>query len=235
MNSSNPQRLDQLDRSIVSDKKAGWLSWRLVMPQPQLATFEKSRVAAVVVVALCAVFVVLAFAPPAVLLYLTLNGTLIPGTQTFYLAIAFAAFLMITDAAFLSLIYLKTVRPAIRARPFVFDKLQRRFWREGQSDPVLGDYGLIPDIEALQVCSQRVSYSDSSWTVYELNAVMKRPPMARINISASTKRDVLLEDARRLAEFLNLPLLDHTDKEAGTMPPLLARAAGWLRGKTDSR
>ncbi|MDY7011510.1 MAG: hypothetical protein SVV80_12285 [Planctomycetota bacterium] len=80
-------------------------------------------------------------------------------------------------------------------------------------NPVFGNYALLKDMEGLQICSKTVSGSEGgSWTAYELNIVMNRPPRARVPVICHGDRAALFEDARKLAEFLNVPLADHCDE-----------------------
>jgi hypothetical protein len=66
----------------------------------------------------------------------------------------------------------------------------------------------IKDIVALQVCSKKVRGRTSLIDIYQLNLVFREgAPESRVNLMAHCKHKYLLEDARRLAEFLGKPLL----------------------------
>jgi MFS family permease len=72
----------------------------------------------------------------------------------------------------------------------------------------------LDDIVALQVCSKKVKTGGGKYggsclvDSYQLNLVLREgAPETRLNLMAHCKRKYLLEDARRLAEFLGKPLL----------------------------
>ena len=72
----------------------------------------------------------------------------------------------------------------------------------------------LNDIVALQVCTKKVKTGGGkyggSWLIdcYQLNLVLREgAPESRVNLMAHCKGEYLLEDARRLAEFLGKPLL----------------------------
>jgi hypothetical protein len=75
-------------------------------------------------------------------------------------------------------------------------------------DPAFGDYAPLKDIAGIQVCSKQVR-NEGTYTVYEMNIVMSRPDGARIAAMCHGDRAALFADARKLAEFLGVPLVDH--------------------------
>jgi hypothetical protein len=72
----------------------------------------------------------------------------------------------------------------------------------------------ISDIAAVQVCSVLGTItsgrSSSEVTVYEINVVLKNYGNKRINILVSQNYSQIKDDANDFAEFLGVPLLDHT-------------------------
>jgi hypothetical protein len=72
----------------------------------------------------------------------------------------------------------------------------------------------LSDIVAVQICSvlASVTSDESSWGVfvYEINVVLRRPLSKRINITAGENGSQIRSDAATFAEFLSVPLLDHS-------------------------
>jgi hypothetical protein len=120
----------------------------------------------------------------------------------------------------------------LRVPPVVFDKKQGRFWRQGKHDPVIGYSGLMRDIQALQVCSAKITdFEGGTYWSYELDAVLKGPACRRFSVVRRDDRDMIFEDARKLAEFLAVPMLDHTDEESAHVSPAFKRTMAWLLKK----
>jgi hypothetical protein len=68
------------------------------------------------------------------------------------------------------------------------------------------------DIAAVQICSQRVQPNEGrDYTAYEVNLVLHTPPGERVHLFGHAKENDLKADARQLADFLNVPLLDHSE------------------------
>jgi hypothetical protein len=82
--------------------------------------------------------------------------------------------------------------------------------RRRNSRPICG----FSDIATIQICSQlaRIPSGRSSREacIYEINFVLSTPPSKRINISCSEDKEQIYTDAEKFAEFLGVPLLDHT-------------------------
>ncbi len=96
-------------------------------------------------------------------------------------------------------------------RQATFDRLLEEAQISGSGAPVDG----VPlrDIVAVQLCtcSSRIYGNLTVWrTTHELNLVVRGLPGGRINLMAHGRADAIAEDARHLAEFLGVPLLDHT-------------------------
>lgn len=98
----------------------------------------------------------------------------------------------------------------------ILDRRRGRLLRARQGPHPQDDLAAvaIKDIVALQVCRKKVKtgggkYS-GSWLIdsYQLNLVLRKGALeSRVNLMAHCKGKYLLEDARRLAEFLGKPLL----------------------------
>ncbi|MEM7372762.1 MAG: hypothetical protein AAF587_29345 [Bacteroidota bacterium] len=96
--------------------------------------------------------------------------------------------------------------------PIVFDKEANVFWK-GRKDTRKEVEGsrvkhLVPleEIHAIQLISEHVSGSESSYYSYELNVVLK--DASRINVIDHGKLTSIRNDAEALAHFLNIPLWD---------------------------
>ncbi len=98
------------------------------------------------------------------------------------------------------------------SRPVVFDKRRGYFWKgryAEDSSLSRGDPAKVTrlaEIHALQLLSERVSGNKSSYYSYELNLVRKDG--RRINVVDHGSREKLREDAKRLGEFLGVPIWD---------------------------
>ena len=85
--------------------------------------------------------------------------------------------------------------------------------------------GALEDVAAVQICSRYVEDPDDrrlgdrgpgkSYTAYELNLAFLRPEGKRINLICHARQAALREDAQELAEFLSIPLLDHSEEHSG--------------------
>lgn len=97
--------------------------------------------------------------------------------------------------------------------PVVFDRSAGRLWtRRGKFGSRARSEGIpLNEVEALQVCSYCASGEDSSYTAYELNLVLRdaEGQLDRKTLACHARRTALYDDARRLAEHLDVPLLDH--------------------------
>ncbi|MEX0887407.1 MAG: hypothetical protein WD009_13310 [Phycisphaeraceae bacterium] len=72
------------------------------------------------------------------------------------------------------------------------------------------DSHALADVAALQVCSRWVpgDHDTRGYTTYELNIILHQPVQARFNLVSHKHGQALREDARKLDEFLDLPVLD---------------------------
>jgi len=69
------------------------------------------------------------------------------------------------------------------------------------------------EIAALQLCTYYPNSDDDENSCYkatELNLVLTDPPGERIGLMCHSQEDDIRKDARKLADFLGKPLLDHT-------------------------
>jgi hypothetical protein len=64
-------------------------------------------------------------------------------------------------------------------------------------------------VAAVQIALFR-EYNFPRYTIYEINLVFSQPPGERLTLMARFGEQQIRADARRLAEFLNVPLLDHS-------------------------
>lgn len=96
-------------------------------------------------------------------------------------------------------------------KPVVFDRRRDYFWK-GRKDPDaywnrrdLKDFANLDDIRALQLLTEHVSSDKGSYRSYELNLVLVDG--SRLNVTDHGKLDRIVDDARALSEFLDVPLL----------------------------
>ncbi len=98
---------------------------------------------------------------------------------------------------------------AMVRRP-VFDQARGYYWKgrlpdsPAQAEP--GQWARLDDIEGLQLLSEHVRGSESSYYSYELNLVLKDG--RRLHVVDHGKADRLAQDAQRLAYFLGVPVWD---------------------------
>ncbi len=102
----------------------------------------------------------------------------------------------------------------LKEHPIVFDRVQGIVWSRG---PGLGERisGEIPlrNIQALQMCSDLVWAPDQDHEAFQLNLVLAKPPGRRIELVTHGNERALRQDAQQLAQFLRVPLLDHTGRD----------------------
>ena len=67
----------------------------------------------------------------------------------------------------------------------------------------------IADVAAVQLCSKIVN-SENPFRAYQLNLVLNNPKGDRINIFCHGNKKAAYDDAQKLANFINRPLVDHT-------------------------
>jgi hypothetical protein len=67
----------------------------------------------------------------------------------------------------------------------------------------------IRDVAAVQTCLSWRS-GETNWTLCEVNLVLSRPAGKRVSLVNDPDPEAAKADARRFAEFLGVPLLDHT-------------------------
>jgi hypothetical protein len=66
------------------------------------------------------------------------------------------------------------------------------------------------DIAAVQVCDAPNRGTEDSRMLHEINLVLRTPPGERVNLVCSPEGDSVKSDACQLAEFLGVPLWDHS-------------------------
>lgn len=97
-------------------------------------------------------------------------------------------------------------------KPIVFDKTYGYYWK-GRKEPsqtydqsVKKTSAPLSDIHALQIISERVSSSKSTYYSYELNLILHDG--SRLNVIDHGKLSSIREDAQKLASFLGVPVWD---------------------------
>jgi len=93
----------------------------------------------------------------------------------------------------------------------VLDRKAGRMWKQRDVDAAPPEEEVpLQDVAAVQVCSGAIGGPNCSFTTFELNLVLSSPAGERVQIiSHGAERD-LKNDASRLADFLRVPLLDHS-------------------------
>lgn len=97
-------------------------------------------------------------------------------------------------------------------KPIVFDKTYGFYWKGRKEPSHTYDQGVkktsapLSDIHALQIISERVSSSKSTYYSYELNLILHDGN--RLNVIDHGKLSSIREDAQKLASFLGVPVWD---------------------------
>jgi hypothetical protein len=194
----------QIDRNVQSKTKVSFRTLQLAFPFQGVATFTKSRSMNRALVGALVVGLVMMAGCPLFLYHFKFVELFGPAIFSFVIAFELISTAIVTVAVIMH----------FHTRPLVFDKNQGRLWRKGKFDPAIGDFASLKDVEAIQVCSAMAGHKggpdSENYPVYELNVVMKRPPGQRIPAICHGHRDSLFADARKLAEFLGVPMVDHT-------------------------
>jgi hypothetical protein len=98
------------------------------------------------------------------------------------------------------------------SKPIVFDKISGFYWK-GRKEPDISipesdlkNACRLSSIHAIQVLRERVRSEKKSYYSYEINLVKKDG--SRLNVIDHGKKAVILEDAKKLSEFLGKPVWD---------------------------
>lgn len=98
------------------------------------------------------------------------------------------------------------------SKPIVFDKISGFYWK-GRKEPNISmreedlkNACRLSSIHAIQIVRERVRSNKSTYYSYEINLVKKDG--SRLNVIDHGKKAVILEDAKRLSEFLGKPVWD---------------------------
>lgn len=91
------------------------------------------------------------------------------------------------------------------------DKRGGHIWQEGKEadGASLAAGRFTRDVAAVQICPLPVDGTD--WGL-EIDLVFSKPPGDRLSLMGHAKEKALRADAKALAEFLNVALLDHSDR-----------------------
>lgn len=93
------------------------------------------------------------------------------------------------------------------------ERFGRTVWlRTDRQSPVPWEELAFSDVAGVQMCRHFVRDSDSPYNSYEINLVLRGPPVRRVNLVSHGNREVAEDDAARLAEFLEVPFWDHTER-----------------------
>jgi hypothetical protein len=74
----------------------------------------------------------------------------------------------------------------------------------------------LRSVAAVQIALFR-EYNFPRYTIYEINLVFSQPPGERLTLMAHSREKRIRADAQRLAEFLNVPLMDHSAGDGETI------------------
>ena len=96
------------------------------------------------------------------------------------------------------------------AKPRVFDKLSSMYWKGHKKPDYIyrpedkKDATMLSDIYAIQLIREYVKSDKSSYYSYELNLVLEDGK--RLNVIDHGNKNEIMEDARELGEYLNVPV-----------------------------
>jgi hypothetical protein len=96
------------------------------------------------------------------------------------------------------------------AKPRVFDKLSSMYWKGHKKPDYIyrpedkKDAAMLSDIYAIQLIREYVKGDKSSYYSYELNLVLEDGK--RLNVIDHGNKNEIMEDARKLGEFLSVPV-----------------------------
>jgi ABC-type multidrug transport system fused ATPase/permease subunit len=122
-------------------------------------------------------------------------------------------FVLMIQMAILLLFLVVTVRAFVKSsQNIIFDKSKGVYWKGNGDLPVeyvsdvSKDFVLLRDIKAIQIIKETVSGNNKSFISYELNVVLA--DKSRANIVDHSGEKQIKEDAKVLAQFLNVPVWD---------------------------
>ena len=183
-----------VDRTPFGRKAVSPASLRLQLPSPHLAVFRRELPWPLIEFLLVGV--------PILLTLLAVGGSL------------HALIPFLIGAALLGVVAVAAMRSGRRTVVADLEGGLISLGKRGRRIP-------IEEVAALQTCLYYSAGGESSWTFREVNLVLRRPPGERVNMLNDPDKEAAAADARRFAEFLGVPLLDHTTP--GAAPPATGR------------
>jgi len=128
--------------------------------------------------------------------------------------------------------------------PIVFDRSLGLFWKGRQNPkqdpaqvPTPGTGVLLNQIHAIQLLTKRVlmrgiqGRGGSNYLSYQLNLVLK--DKTRVTVIDHAGIQASREDAKKLAEFLSVPLWDTAKSETDLLPPDASKLETWIAKSVD--
>ena len=181
-----------VSKAPIATSSASFRTMALKFPSPELAVLGPTAGshlfhAAVVGAGLVVLFCLLAAVR-------TLPGILIAGTI----------------GSALTVLGLAGLAGKLGGKRITIDRQQGLLCVAGRGGINVGAVGVpLADIAALQICSKLVD-NDPSYVSFELNIVLREPAGERLNLISHADEQALRADAKRLAVFVDRPLLDHS-------------------------
>ncbi len=199
----------EVERTLVIKQGFRTRNMVLTFPAPDLAVFERSKRAQNIwYIFLAAGF--LDWIAAGIVWYITgrikysnPHAAFIVHTSVPVLIIAFS--IVIIFIGWLG------ISGKIGPKKIFFDRRESLIIKDaGKQEPVFQGGIRFRDVAALQICSGIVSNDRNEFKTFELNLVLLSPTGQRVHLISHSKEDDLRNDAHQLAEFLKVPLIDHT-------------------------
>jgi hypothetical protein len=180
-----------VDAGPLSSEDVGTRGYRLRFPSPDVATF-RSRLGISIVL----------FVLPG--LAMALGAWLLLGVRDFTVLLPFLAMVAIVALSGFA-IQLVMRSPVVIDRQNGTISMPRGFLSGRQEREIA-----VADVAAVQVCGAYDPAGEGQHTRYEMNLVLREPPGERVGLVRETDRSAVTSDAQSLAEFLGVPLWDHS-------------------------
>lgn len=153
------------------------------------------------------IFIVVGIAFPILFLFAGAEGT---ETETAGATLGIVAFGLVFAGVGGGMMY-------VMGKPRVFDKWAGMYWKGHKKPDLLykaddkdkKNAAMLRDIYAIQLLREYVRSDKSSYYSYELNLILKNG--SRINVIDHGKQSEIIEDARKLGNFLGKPVWNAFD------------------------
>jgi hypothetical protein len=201
----------EVGRALVINEGSTARNMVLTFPTPDLAVFERSSAAR----NLCYVFFLAGFLDwvgAGIVWYVT-GRMKLPDPKGALIVHIGVPVLMIVFSIVPIIIGWLSLSGKIGPKKIFFDRRESMIIKDARKvEPVFQGGIRFSYVAAIQICSGivRDSHSHREFKTFELNLVLSSPPGPRARLISHAKEKDLRDDARQLAQFLKVPLLDHT-------------------------